>query len=97
MRLIEFRIRNYRSINDSGPIEIRQRTALVGRNESGKTNLLLALESLNPPSRALAALSYVKDFPRDRNADEYSEDLIVVETKYNHRGKLEYSGKRRRL
>ncbi len=79
MKLRQFQLYNYRSINDSGPIEVRDRTALVGRNESGKTNVLLALKSLNPPD-GMKALSYVKDFPRDRRKDEFSEDLPVVET-----------------
>lgn len=79
MRLKEVRITNYRSINDSGPIEVGHRTALVGRNESGKTNLLLALRSLNPPGE-LQELSYVKDFPRHRHKKEFSEDTQVVET-----------------
>jgi predicted ATP-dependent endonuclease of OLD family len=80
MQLTGFQVQNYRSINDSGRIATNQRTALVGRNESGKTSLLLALESLNPPDRKLEALSYVKDFPRDRPVTEFSEDLIVVKT-----------------
>lgn len=80
MQLKEFRVQNYRSVNDSGPIEVRQRTALVGRNESGKTNLLQALQSLNPAGRKLAPLTMVKDFPRDRHRGEFSEDLSVVNT-----------------
>src|SRR6266536_281325 len=80
MQLKAFQVQNYRSINDSGRIDTTQRTALVGRNESGKTSLLLALESLNPPDRKLEALSYVKDFPRDRPVTEFSEDLPVVKT-----------------
>ena len=80
MQLTAFQVQNYRSINDSGRIEARQRTALVGRNESGKTSLLLALESLNPPDRKLEPLSYVRDFPRDRPVSEFSEDLPVVMT-----------------
>jgi AAA15 family ATPase/GTPase len=49
MQLVEFRITNYRSMNDSGPIKVGKLTSLVGRNESGKSNLLLALKTLNPP------------------------------------------------
>jgi len=82
MRLTAFRIQNYRSVNDSGWIEVRQRTALVGRNESGKTSLLLALQSLNPSGRKLTPLSYVKDFPRDRPRSVFSEDLEAVNTRW---------------
>jgi predicted ATPase len=77
LELTQFRITNYRSINDSGDIKVKTRTALVGRNESGKSNLLLALQSLNPPS-GLKALSEVKDLPRDRPLTEFSPDIQVV-------------------
>jgi predicted ATP-dependent endonuclease of OLD family len=79
MKIIEFQIENFRSINDSGPIRVEQRTALVGRNESGKSNLLLALASLKPPGK-LKSLSEIKDFPRDRSRSDFSEDLTVVAT-----------------
>lgn len=81
MRLVEYQVTNYRSINDSGWIAVNQRTALVGRNESGKSNLLLALASLNPPG-GMKALSKVKDFPRDRPRSAFSEDLKVVRAKF---------------
>lgn len=80
VKLQSFHIRNYRSVNDSGRIEIADCTALVGRNESGKTNLLLALESLNPADQKLEALTFVKDFPRDRHKSAFSEDTTVVES-----------------
>jgi len=79
MKLKQFQVFNYRSVNDSGPIEIRKQTALVGRNESGKTNLLMALQSLKPPYE-MKELSFVKDFPRGRHPKDFSEDLKVVET-----------------
>jgi energy-coupling factor transporter ATP-binding protein EcfA2 len=79
MRLKEFRVRNYRSVNDSGPIRVDQRIALVGRNESGKTNLLVALACLNPPE-GMEELSFVKDFPRDREVADFHRDLRVVDT-----------------
>lgn len=82
MKLIALRVQNYRSVNDSGEIEIRDRTALVGRNESGKTNLLLALCELCPPTRQFKELSFVKDFPRDRTRDEFTMDLPVAWTKW---------------
>jgi predicted ATP-dependent endonuclease of OLD family len=79
VRLRHFRATNYRSINDSGEIEVRDRTALVGRNESGKSNLLLALQATKPPG-GLKPLSKVKDFPRDRRLSDFSDDLPVAET-----------------
>lgn len=79
MELKRFKISNYRSINDSGWIDTVKMTALVGRNESGKSNLLLALSSLNPAS-GMKALSQLKDFPRDRDRNKFSEDLPVVDS-----------------
>ena len=44
MKLRQYRVREFRSIWDSGLIEIEDRkTCLVGKNESGKTALLHAL------------------------------------------------------
>jgi hypothetical protein len=79
MKLLAFRVRDFRSVKDSGDIVVSQRTALVGRNESGKTNLLRALESLNPPG-GLKAFNDVKDFPRERDLGEYKPDLRMLET-----------------
>ena len=79
MKLVEFRIQNYRSVIDSGPVRVDRQLALLGRNESGKTNLMTALASLNPP-QSVSELSFVRDFPRDREIDDYDPDLRVVDT-----------------
>ena len=79
MKLISFRIQNYRSINDSGEIAVAKLTSLVGRNESGKTNLLLALQTLNPAG-GIKALSPIKNFPRHRRLAECTESTLVVST-----------------
>ena len=77
MYLQSFRILNFRSINDSGVIDVSNITALLGRNESGKTNLLLALQSLNP-AEGFAALNPIKDFPRHRRLEECNNNTEVV-------------------
>lgn len=79
MKLVSFQVKNYRSVNDSGPISASKVTTLVGRNESGKTNLLSALHSINPPGGA-KDLSPIKDFPRHRRLSECKDDTPVVET-----------------
>jgi predicted ATP-dependent endonuclease of OLD family len=79
MELTKFRVQNYRSVNDSGDIEVEQVTDLVGRNESGKSALLLALASLNPPG-GREALAKIKDFPRGRRLGECTDDTPVVTT-----------------
>jgi ABC-type polar amino acid transport system ATPase subunit len=48
MKLLRFRVTDFRSVEDSGWIDLDKVTALIGVNESGKTNLLLPLWKLNP-------------------------------------------------
>jgi predicted ATPase len=49
VNLLSFRTERFRNILDSGTIEADPRvTCLVGKNESGKTNILHALHALNP-------------------------------------------------
>lgn len=48
MTLKRFRVTNFRSIMDSGWIDCDDVTSLVGINESGKSNVILALWKLNP-------------------------------------------------
>ena len=79
MKLTSFHVRNFRSVNDSGPIDVTKTTALVGRNESGKSNILLALHSLNPPG-GMKDLVPVKDFPRHRKLSECKDHTPVVDT-----------------
>ena len=81
MHLRSFRARNFRSINDSGEIQVSRITALLGRNESGKSNLLKALHSLNPVE-GFQALSPIKDFPRDRKLEECNDATPVVESSW---------------
>jgi hypothetical protein len=79
MHLKSFRIMNFRSINDSGIIDASRITALLGRNESGKSNLLRGLHTLNPAD-GVAALNPIKDFPRHRKLDECTDETEVVAT-----------------
>lgn len=79
MRLETFSVKNYRSINDSGDVEVARITALLGRNESGKSNLLKALASLKP-AVGIKALNPTKDFPRDRRLSECSDETEVLTT-----------------
>lgn len=48
MNLIRFRVKNFRSIADTGWIDASRVTALIGTNESGKSNILIALWKLKP-------------------------------------------------
>lgn len=79
MKLKSFSVENFRSINSSGEIAAEDLTALVGRNESGKSNLLLALETLNPAG-GRKDIDPVKNFPRGRHLNECTEKTPVVTT-----------------
>lgn len=48
MKLKRFRVTNFRSIMDSGWIDCDNVTSLVGINEAGKSNVILALWKLKP-------------------------------------------------
>lgn len=89
MKLKTFRVQQFRSIKDSGEINLafsktkdgedRSLTALVGRNESGKSNLLLALQTLNPTG-GVKPLTLIKDFPRDRHQREWDSKFQFLKT-----------------
>ncbi len=48
LKLTRYQVQDFRSVQDSGWIEADRVTALIGVNESGKTNLLLPLWKLHP-------------------------------------------------
>lgn len=81
MQLKSFQVKNYRSINDSGEIEVSRITALLGRNESGKSNLLRALHSLNPVD-GVKELSPIKDFPRHRKLSDCTPTTPVLQSSW---------------
>lgn len=62
MELIRFRVTHFRSVEDSSWIEVDKVTALIGTNESGKSNLLLPLWKLNPAHDG--EIHPTSDFPR---------------------------------
>jgi predicted ATP-dependent endonuclease of OLD family len=64
LKLIGFRVLNFRSVEDSGWIEVDDVASLIGTNESGKTNLLLPLWKFNPAKNG--EISPTADFPRKR-------------------------------
>ena len=66
-----FRVKNYRNIDDSGWIPLERVTALVGRNEAGKTTLLKALHKFYPAIEE--PYNAQREFPRDRFTAEYRD------------------------
>ena len=71
MILKDVRIRDYRSVEDSGvvPVEVDV-TCLVGKNESGKTAFLQALHLLNPlnPIKGKTQYDEVMDYPSRKSS-----------------------------
>ena len=63
MKLTRARVTDYRSIDDSGWVDVDSVTCLVGKNESGKTAFLAALKKLNPVDRVSGDFD-LKDYPR---------------------------------
>lgn len=72
MKALRFRVRNYRNIEDSGWVTLDPVTVLVGRNESGKTSLLKALNKFNPGTAE--TYDAQREFPRDR----YTRDYVLA-------------------
>lgn len=62
-KLLKFKVRNFRSIEESSWIDLNDNSCLIGTNEAGKTNLLIALWKLKPANdEPIIPLS---DFPRN--------------------------------
>lgn len=82
MKLRRFRVTNFRSIIDSGWIDCDNVTSLVGINESGKSNVILALWKLNPVRDG--KIDPLHDMP----AKEYSswrsmtEEIVFISADY---------------
>jgi ABC-type branched-subunit amino acid transport system ATPase component len=64
MKLLAFRVTEFRSVDDTGWIETDDVTALIGTNEAGKTNVLVPLWKLKPAKNG--AIEPLADFPRKR-------------------------------
>jgi predicted ATPase len=76
MKLSSARIRMFRNIIDSGPIEFEPDvTCLLGKNESGKTAVLHALHRQNP-APAPTAFDVFDDYPRWKYVSDRREGLI---------------------
>lgn len=79
MQLNSFRVTNFRSVKDSGWIVAAEITALIGTNESGKTNLIVPLWKLNPAKEG--EIKLITDAPRkDYNAIRKSKTKPVFIT-----------------
>src|SRR3984893_9274039 len=90
MQLTAFQIFKYRNIEDSGLVKLADRlTCIVGKNQSGKTNLLKALQKLNPHDKTIK-YDLRSDWPRGGRRTK-DETQVVCE------GHLDLKAERREL
>jgi hypothetical protein len=81
MQLTHFTIKNYKIIDDTGPIKVDDHvTALVGKNESGKSALMKAMWK----SKNVAGARFDKlyDYPRDRFSKDRTGTQEVTQLKF---------------
>ena len=84
MRLKKIRVTNFRSVDDSEEFEVDRVTCLVGKNEAGKSAILLALAALNPNDATPVSMERERDYPR-RNLVRYRQihregEAVVIRT-----------------
>lgn len=68
MKLRHVRIREFKSVWDTGTFHVGQVTCLVGKNEAGKTSILDALHRLNP-IEGTSTFDVTHDYPRTEVED----------------------------
>ena len=85
MKLTQVHVKNFRCIDDSHPVEIGTNTCLVGKNESGKTAFLKALEGLMSVDSAYTEYNRTENYPRryladydERHPDDEAEVIKTV-------------------
>lgn len=87
MKLQKIRVTNFRSVDDSEEFEVDRVTCLVGKNEAGKSAILLALAALNPHEATPVAMDRERDYPR-RHLVRYKQmhgdsDAVVIRTTWD--------------
>lgn len=76
MILKAFRVQMYKCIIDSGWVEISPLTALIGKNESGKTAMLKALHKFNPYKPE--SYSPEREWPRGRRTERNNAQAVCI-------------------
>ena len=86
MKLLTVQVTNFRSAEDSEEFSVEPVTCLVGKNESGKSAILLALAALNPHEVTPTKLDKERDYPR-RYLTQYDKkhagsEALAITTKW---------------
>ena len=71
MRMTEFRLQNYKSVEDTRWIKCANMITFVGKNESGKSAIFRGLSKLNPSDGK--KYDGLKEFPRRRLVAEFDK------------------------
>lgn len=84
MKLETVHVTNFRSAEDSEEFKVGPVTCLVGKNEAGKSAILLALAALNPHDATPAIFDKERDYPR-RSLTQYDQkhrdgDAVAIKT-----------------
>lgn len=93
MKLTRFKVTDFRSVADSGWLEAENTTALIGVNESGKTNLLLPLWKLNPAKEGM--IEPTSDYPKAKYGEIRSnpEKTCFVQAEFDLDSSAEHFAK----
>ncbi|MGJ0426467.1 AAA family ATPase [Methylocystis sp.] len=84
MKLVRAQIQNFRSAENTEEFSLDKVTCLVGKNEAGKSAVLLAIAALNPHPSTPVELDKERDYPR-RYLTNYptrhpNKDAVAVST-----------------
>lgn len=71
MKLVEFRVQNYKRIQDTDWIKCGDLMVFVGKNEAGKSALMRGLSKLNPTDGE--KYDGLREFPHGRYTDEFKK------------------------
>ena len=87
MKLRKIQVTNFRSVDDSEEFEVDRVTCLVGKNEAGKSAILLALAGLNPNKATPVSMDRERDYPR-RHLVRYRQihgdsEAVVIRTTWD--------------
>ena len=87
MKLQKIRVTHFRSVDDSEEFEVDPVTCLVGKNEAGKSAILLALAALNPNEATPVSMDRERDYPR-RHLVRYRQihgdsEAVVIRTTWD--------------
>ncbi|HYT91536.1 MAG TPA: AAA family ATPase [Gemmataceae bacterium] len=76
MKPIAFRIEMYKSVIDSGWVDVVPLTVIVGKNESGKTTLLKALHKFKPFREERYNIN--REWPRGRRREQTDKQTVCT-------------------